>query len=33
MDVSSLPRGTYYIHIIPDEKSKLSVQKERIILE
>jgi hypothetical protein len=30
MDVSSLPRGTYYI---PDEKSKLSVQKERIILE
>lgn len=33
MDVSSLPRGTYYIHIIPDEKSKLAVQKERIILE
>ncbi|MHA4740606.1 T9SS type A sorting domain-containing protein [Dyadobacter sp. MSC1_007] len=33
MDVSGLPRGTYFIHIVPDEKSKLSVQKERIILE
>jgi hypothetical protein len=33
MDVSKLPRVTYYIHIITDEKSKLPVRKERIILE
>ncbi|TLV02476.1 T9SS type A sorting domain-containing protein [Dyadobacter luticola] len=33
MDVSKFPRGTYYIHVISDEKSKLPVRKERIILE
>lgn len=33
MDVRSFPRGIYYIHIVPDGKSKLAVQKTRIILE
>ncbi len=33
-DVSSLPRGTYYLHVIPSEKSgKKEVEKLRIILE
>lgn len=33
MDVRSFPRGIYYIHIVPDGKLKLAVQKTRIILE
>jgi len=33
-DVSSLPRGTYYLHVVPSEKSdKKGVEKLRIILE
>lgn len=33
MDVGNLPRGTYYIHIVSDGKSKLPVEKRRVILE
>src|SRR5690606_22804375 len=33
-DVSSLPRGTYYLHVVPSEKSdKKGIEKLRIILE
>jgi len=33
IDVKNLPRGVYYIHLIPDPKSNLSVQKVRVVLE
>jgi hypothetical protein len=33
MNVGYLPRGVYYIHIVPDSRSNLAVQKKRIILE
>jgi hypothetical protein len=33
IDVRHLPRGVYYIHIVPNPKSNLAVQKHRIILE
>ncbi|SHM79382.1 hypothetical protein SAMN04488057_103347 [Cyclobacterium lianum] len=33
MDVADLPRGIYYLHTIPDKKSKLAIQKTKIILE
>lgn len=33
-DVSILPRGTYYLHVVPSEKSdKKGIEKLRIILE
>lgn len=33
MDVANLPRGVYYLHTIPDKKSKLAIQRTKIILE
>ncbi len=33
MDVADLPRGIYYLHTIPDKKSKLAIQKTKIIIE
>lgn len=33
LNVAGFPRGTYYIHSIPDEKSGAQVQKHRIVLE
>lgn len=33
IDVKNLPRGVYYIHLIPDPKSNLPVQKVRVVLE
>lgn len=33
MNVGNLPRGTYFLHIVPDGKSKMPVQKTRIVLE
>lgn len=33
MDVKEIPRGVYYLHLIPDPKSKMPIQKVRVILD
>lgn len=33
LDVRELPRGTYYLHVIPKEGTEQKIEKIRIILE
>lgn len=33
LDVKDLPRGTYYLHVIPDKSADQKIEKMRILLE